>query len=217
VGTFADVHETLKPYYALIALALTWAGLLLAWWRRRTQWHNKEFLGQINFSVNLFGDTLSMRTLLEVETAEVFPNAYGAGLLHKAAKRTTLEQPFIHLAEKDDRDYLHRAVKNTLSELCSTAFIGVALGQPVRRSVFVFALTCERYPEMRTIKLRVLLVERETLREWCAPGGKGESLPITPYYRTRLRTLQAMHEMDRKAQAGELSDLGSVELAIPAG
>jgi hypothetical protein len=168
-----------------------------------------------NFSLNLFGDTLSMRTLLEVETTDVWPNTHGVRLLHAAAARTTLDAPFIHLSATADRDYLNRAVKNALSELCPATFIAVALGEKVRTGVFLFAITCERYPEMRTIKLRVLLVEQNALREWCAPGGKGDQLSMSAYYRTRLRTLQAMYEMDRKARAGGAEELGRVELGIP--
>lgn len=210
------VFEFLKQNGAGLALVLTWVGFGLAWWRRRSQWQRKEFLGQVNFSLNLFGDTLAMRTLLEVDTAEVWPNAHGVSLLHAAAARTTVEAPFIRLSAAEDRDYLHRAIKNALSELCPHAFIAQALGERVRTGVFLFAVTCERYPEIRTIKLRVLLVEQGALREWCAPGGKGDHLPMSAHYRTRLRTLQAMYEMDRKAQAGEPEELGRVELGIPA-
>ena len=118
----------------------------------------------MNFSLNLFGDTLAMRTLLEVETNEVWPNAHGVKLLHSAAVRTTVADPFIKLPVQADRDFLHRAVKNALSELCPAAFVATALGHPVKTGKFLFAVTCERYPEMRTVKLRVLLVEEGTLR-----------------------------------------------------
>src|SRR5438105_804076 len=95
--TLTAVYEFLKPYFAVIALALTWVGFAFAWWRRRGQWQRKEFLGQVNFSLNLFGDTLAMRTLLEVETTDVWPNAHGVRLLHAAAARTSSDDPFIRL------------------------------------------------------------------------------------------------------------------------
>ena len=211
-----DIHETLKPYYVTISLILSWIGFLIIWYRRRQAWQNKEFLGQFNFSLNLFGETLMMRTLLERATTSVLMNAHGVGLLVSAAKRTSAEQPFIHLADKADRDYLHRAIKNALSEICPQTFIAAALGTPVHRGTFVFALTCERYAEIRTIKLRVIVIEERTLVEWCAPGGKAEALPMTDYYRTRLRTLQAMYEMHRKSAAEGMVDLGEVELGVPA-
>jgi hypothetical protein len=214
--TLDQIHEFLKPFYSYIALAVTWAGLGWAWWRRKRAWRNKEFLGQVNFTLNLFADTLQMRTLLELDTDKVWPNTYGVGLLRRAAQRTTLADPFIRLADPADRDYLHRAVKNALSALCAEAFISAAAGGQSKRATFLFAITCERYPEMRTIKLRVLLIEQHALREWCAPGGKAEGLPITPYYRTRLLTLQAMHKMDAAAQAGGPTELGRVELGVPA-
>ena len=211
-----ELHRALSPYYSVIALAATWAGFGFVWWRRRAEWHRKEFLGQVNFSLTMFGKTLEMRTLLERETAAVWPNAHGLGLLRAAARKTTEKQPFIRLKSNVDRDYLHRSVKNALSQVCPAAFVAAALGAPVRRGVFLFALTCERYPEMRTVKVRVLLIEQETLREWCSPGGKGEQLDLSQYYKTRLRTLQAMYEMDRVAAAGGDHELGRVELGVPA-
>ena len=214
--TLTQIHETLKPYYSYIALAAAWAGFSLAWWRHRREWHNKEFLGQVNFTLNLFGDTLQMRTLLELDTEKVWPNRYGVQLLRTAAKCTNLKDPFIRLTKAEDRDYLHRAVKNALSALCVPAFISAAVGGGIHRRTFLFALTCERYSEMRTIKLRVLLVEQEALAEWCAPGGKAAQLPMTDYYRTRLQTLQMMYEMDQKARAGAPHELGRVELGVPA-
>lgn len=207
-----QVVHFLKVYGAGLALALTWTGFAVAWWRRRGQFQRKEFLTQVNFSLNLFGDTLTMRTLVERMAADVWPNAHGLALLDRAAKRTTDPDPFLRLARTEDRDYVYRAIKNALSQLCPAAFVAAALGAPVRAGTFLFALTCERYEEgMRTIKLRVILVEQNALREWCAPGGKGEQLPMPHFYRTRLKTLQAMYKMD----AATPSELGRVELGIP--
>jgi hypothetical protein len=217
--TLTQLHHALQPYYSVIAIVLTWVGLGVAWRRHRGQWISKEFLGQVNFSLNLIGDTLAMRTLHEDPTNAIWPNTYGLRLLNAAAKRTTDTNPFIRLARKEDRDYLHRSVKNALSQLCPEVFVAAALGVPVRRGTFLFAITCERYPEMRTVKLRVLLIEEATLREAFAPGGRAEKVRagLSVYYRTRLNTLQMMYEMDRKAQAGGEEELGRVELGIPVG
>lgn len=212
------VINAVRSNVSTVILVITWVGLGLAWWRRRRQWKNKEFLGQVNFSVNLFGTTLAMRTLLETDTARVWPNTHGLRLLAVAAGRTTNADPFIRLADPGDRDYLHRAVKNALSQLCPGAFVAAALGAPVRTGVFLYAVTCERYEEgMRTIKLRVILIEQNTLREWCEPGGKGDQLNLAQFYLTRLKTLQAMYEMDCKARAGGPEQLGRVELGVPCG
>jgi len=215
VHTLFEIHEALKPHYSMIVLILSWIGFLYVWWRRRSAWRNKEFLGRVNFSLNFFGDTLYFRTLLEMETTAFLPNSHGVGILQAAAQRTTAEQPFIEIANSADRDYMYRAVVNALSVVCPQAFVAKALGAPVRCGTFRFALTCERYPEIRTIKLRVLLIEEGALREYVGPGGKAEQLPITGNSRTRLQTLQAMHEMDRKAASGAAIELGRVELAVP--
>lgn len=214
--TLNRLYDAVSPYFATIALAFTWAGVAYAWWRRRSQFRRKEFLSQVNFSLNLFTDTLLMRTLSERLASEVWPNAHGLGLLNRAAKRATDENPFLVLASADDQNYAYRAIKNALSQLCPEAFVAAAVGAPVRTGTFLFALTCERYEEgMRTIKLRVILIEREALREWCAPGGKAEHLPMAPFYRTRLKTLQAMYEMDRKHREDNGPDvLGRVEMGV---
>jgi hypothetical protein len=214
--TIVALHEAARPYYALVALVFTWVGLAVAWRRRRREWARKEFLGRVNFSLNTFPGTLAMRTLLEVDTSAVWPNAHGLKLLRKAAEGTTNADPFIRLADPDDRDFVHRSVKNAVSQLCPAAFVAAALGAPVRTGTFRFAVSCERYEEgMRTIKLRVILIEQGTLREWCGPGGKAEALDLPAFYRTRLKTLQIMYEMDQKAAAGGPDELGRVELGVP--
>lgn len=217
--TLTQLFDAAKPYIAPVALAFTWAGVGFAWWRRRTQFRRKEFLSQVNFSLNLFTDTLQMRTLSERFANDVWPNAHGVGLLNRAAKYATDENPFLVLTNPDDQGYVYRAIKNALSQLCPEAFVAAAVGAPVRTGTFLFALTCERYEEgMRTIKLRVILVEREVLREWCAPGGKADQLAIAAFYRTRLKTLQAMYEMDRLYREGKGPEvLGRVELGVVAG
>ncbi len=219
--TLKSIYESLRPHAATItstvALVITWVGLFFAWRRRKKEWARKEFLSQVNFSLNLFGAALAMRTLLEVAITDVWSNAHGVRLLHTAAARTTVADPFIRLSNVADRDYLQRAVKNSLSELCPTTFLAAALGEKVRTGIFLFAVTCERYPEILTVKLRVLLIEENTLREWCMPGGKAEQLQLSDNERRRLRTLQAMYTMDQKSQAGEPELLGRVELGVPVG
>ncbi|MBA4067518.1 MAG: hypothetical protein C0501_28175 [Isosphaera sp.] len=210
------VLDFLKRNLSAVVLALTWAGLLFAWWRARSQWRNREFLGQVNFSLNLFGDTMAMRTLLECPTASIWPNAHGLRLIRAACASTTNEDPFLRLTHPDDRAYMNRAVKNAVSQLCPAAFVAAAVGAPVKTGTFLFAVTCERYEEgMRTIKIRVLLIEQNMLREWCRPGGRADGLELAPFYRPRLRTLKAMYEMDAKARAGGPEELGRVELGVP--
>ena len=56
--TLTRLHHALQPYYSVIAIVLTWVALGVAWRRRRGQWMTKEFLGQVNFSLNLIGTVL---------------------------------------------------------------------------------------------------------------------------------------------------------------
>ena len=62
--TLHSIYETLRPHAATItstgALVATWVALFFAWRRRKKEWFRKEFLTQVNFSLNLFGETLAM-------------------------------------------------------------------------------------------------------------------------------------------------------------
>lgn len=205
-----------REHWGTVALVLTWAGIGLVWVRRRWQWANKEFLSQVNFSINYVGPDgrLAMRTLLETTAADVWLNEHGVRLVAAAAGRTTAEQPFIDLTETADRDFVNRAVLNVLSEKFADSYLAAALGLPVAVGLFRFAITCERYGEMRTLKLRVLLVEEGTLLRAFGPDASAAKLTPNPIHAVRLRTLQAIHQRLLTEQAGGNKLLGRVELAV---
>ena len=99
---------------------------------------------------------------------------------------------------------------NVLSEKFSDAYLAQSLGLPVKSAVYRFAITMERYGDIRTLKLRVLLVAEHDLENVFAPDppdGRKVEVPNT-LYGARLKTLQMMHELHRRcgraggAQAG---------------
>ena len=150
------ISGTMRPHWNTVALVLTWLAILFVALRRRFHWARKQFLTQVNFSLNYrVGNSLAMRTLLESTAIQVWLNEYGVATVLRAAARTTLEDPFILMKNPADRDFAHRAVLNLLSERFADAFVAAALGVPVRTGTFLFVVTFERYPVMRTHKVRV--------------------------------------------------------------
>jgi hypothetical protein len=210
MDTLNAIFDWLAGHFAIIGLVLTWAGIALVYFRRRSEWAQKQFADQVNFSLNYVRDeTLAMRTLLECTVKDVFLNDFGVRLIHAAAKHTTVEQPFVHLDSKEDREFLNRCVQNALSERFASSFVAEALGVAGRMGKFIFAITYERYPDMRTLKYRVCLMAEQTLVELFGPGGKGDSLKVTnPVFLSRLKTLRALYGLHVKDKA---CDQGFVE------
>ena len=80
-----------------------------------------------------------------------------------------------------------------MSERFADTFVAAALGLPVKTAKFCFAITCEKYKDIRTLKIRVLLIEENTLARF-APGGDGPTLKLAdPKFSDRINSLEAMY------------------------
>jgi len=211
--------EWMRPHWSAVALIGTWIGILFIAFRRRLQWHHKRFLTQVNFSLNYrVGNSLAMRTLIEKDAAEVWLNPYGVKLVYTAAGRTTRENPFLVFKNPKDQDFVNRAILNILSGRFAETFVAASLGVPVRSATYYFAITCEKFEIMRTIKLRVLLMDEQTMLELFGPEGLANQLEIrNPIYQARLITLRAIHDLYRKDQTSGTPILGKVELGVVLG
>src|SRR5262249_2731469 len=158
------------------------------------------------------GGQLVMRTLLETTASKVWLNEYGVSRVFKAAAKTTVDNPFLMMKDPADRDFVNRAVLNTLSERFAEAFVATALGEPVVKGPLYFGVTCEKYEDIRRVKLRVLLVEARALEELFGPEGTAETLEVNnPVYRARLATLRVMYELYAKGKTSGPPLLGRVE------
>jgi hypothetical protein len=159
-----------------------------------------------------------MRTLLERPAHEVWLNEYGVRTVLAAARRTTLAEPFLTLTSRPDTEFANRAVLNLLSERFAATFVAAALEAPRRTGTFLFAITCEKYEEIRTRKLRVLVVAKQTLIDLFGPGNAAARLQVDSLiYRARLQTLRLMYERYVQDQKADHPVLGEVELGVPAG
>lgn len=216
--TVQRFFEFIRPHWNTIALTVTWLGIAIAYLRRRSQWRGKQFLARVNFSLNyVAGDGLAMRTLLETTAGAVWLNEYGVGRVLAAARRATVEQPFLTLPEPGDQDFANRAVLNVLSERFAEAFLAASLGRPALAATYVFGITCEKYDDIRTLKLRVLVIAERTLVDLFGEENKSAALNVpNTILRARLTTLRVMHELYRKDRATERPVLGHIELGVPA-
>lgn len=204
MSIFQAIFDFLKQYGSVIALLVTWGIFLWVWLGKRSDWARKHFLDQVNFSLNLVIDgKLAMRTLAEVPAREVWLNDLGVSKVQSAAKQTTVDQPFIVLDDPEDMDFVYRAILNVLSEMFAEAYLAQSMGQPVISDVYRFTITMERYGDIRTLKMRVLLVREkdlETLFDPNLPPEKQVQVPNS-LYGARLKTLHRMHDLH--ARAGE--------------
>lgn len=209
--------DWIKENWDLIALLVTWSGIIGVWWKRRREWRRKSFLRQVNFSINVIHDgTLELRTLMEQTARDVWINEHGVSLVVDAAERTTVEQPFLKLQSRDDQGYVLRAVLNVLSERFAENYLARAMGVDTRRQRFLFGVTCEKYGALRTQKLRVLIVTRELLDALFGENGTAESVQFeAPTHSDRLITLRVMHRLVHSADASERAMLAEVELGLP--
>jgi hypothetical protein len=121
-----------RDYWDLALLLATWLGILFIAVRRRRDWKRKRFTEQVNFSLNLIDadGRLLLRTLLESSARAVWLNEYGVKQVHNLCEHTTTVQPFLHMRNAKDMDYLKRAVLNEMSEQFAATYMAQALDVP---------------------------------------------------------------------------------------
>ena len=213
--------ELILDHWELALLAGTWLGIGALAVKRRYDWRQRRFAQQVNFSLNSLveesgANRLLLRTLLEESAANVWINDYGVGRVLKAARRTTVERPFLQIPEARDRDIVMVAVLNVLSERFSDAFVARVLGVPSKADTFLFGLTWERYGEMRTQKLRVMVIKQSDLARMFEGGEDPIELRVAAdSHRPRIDTLRQMYTLWSSPDADERGAIGEVELGMP--
>lgn len=209
--------DVMRPHWNSLALLCTWIAIGIVYLRRRKQWRRKHFMAQVNFSLNYVREgALAMRTLLEVAASDVWLNDHGVRMVLAAARKTTVEQPFIYLQHHKDREFANRAVLNRLSERFADTYLAAALGLPVRTASFYFGISCEKYEQIRTHKLRVLIVEELTLLDLFGPNQQAQKLHLDGViYRDRLKTLRSMYDQYLRDKETASPVLGQIEMGVP--
>lgn len=163
-------------------------GWLFGFWRARRKWQQKEFLERINISLNMIRDgKLLIRTLAEKSLEEVFINPAAIAKLQAAIKKTTGSNPIPPLA-KDDFWPILNCVLNVISEKFSAGYIRKDLGYPMKSAVYLICLTRERSAEMRTSKIRAMVIKKSLLLHLPEQEPDYEQ----PTHRIRFQTLKQL-------------------------
>ncbi len=211
-------------YWELALLLLTWLAIGVVTLRRRKDWKGQRFSEQVNFSLNELerapdgGSRLLLRTLLEDSARSVWLNEYGVKQVLRAAERTSLDQPFLVVEPQADMDLAQHAVLNVLSERFSATFLARAVGVPTQSARFLYGLTWERYGEMRTQKLRVMVAREEVLEALFGDEGLASSVAVAAEsHRPRLKTLAAMYGLRNSEDPKRRALIGEVELGVALG
>jgi len=164
------------------------AGWFLGKRRARAEWRKKEFLGRLNISLNIVRDgKLLIRTLIEKSCEEIFLNAVAVEAVTDAARRTTAADPILPLPEADYWHYLN-AVLNEVSEKFAEGELRRDMGLPVTKEVYLLCLTCESAGEMKTRKIRAMMVRKSALENLPTEAPALES----PSHSTRWETLRQL-------------------------
>lgn len=184
--------HTLQDYVKDHAVKLLTGLVLMAfgWWigrsRARVHWKKQEFLDRLNLSLNTIENgTLKIRTLSEKRCEEVFLNAAAADAIQKFAKATTANDPILPIRTQEIWFYLN-SVLNDVSEQFADGLLKRDMGAPVTTATYLITLTCESAGEMKTRKIRAMVIQKALLMNLPAEMPKLES----PSHTTRWATLQ---------------------------
>jgi len=173
---------------------LTGLGLMAIGWffgkrRARSEWQKREFYQRLNISLNIVqeGQPLRIRTILEKNCSEVFLNSLAVDAICAAARNTTEKNPILPLPEHDYWYYLN-SVLNEIAEHFSVGEIRRDLGLPVQCGTYLVCLTSECTGEVRTRKIRAMVIRKEVLLKLPA-----ERPPLElPNHATRWETLKLL-------------------------
>ncbi len=173
-------------------LASGLAMMLLGWWigkrRALSAWKKKEFLDRLNVSLNSIHEgKLLIRTVLEKSCQEIFLNTVAVDAVLEASRQTTASDSTLPLP-KDEYWYYLNSVLNEIAEKFALGAVKRDLGQSVQVASYVICLTCESAGELKTRKVRAMLVQKKLLDQLPAECPKLES----PHHTTRWETLKQL-------------------------
>lgn len=186
--------HTLQDYLKDHAVKLITGLVLMAfgWYfgrrRARLAWKKQEFFDRLNVSLNTIENgVLKIRTLSEKRCEAVFLNSAAVDEIIKCAAKTTAANPILPISDDENWFYLN-SVLNDLSEQFAVGLLKKDMGGKVDTATYLLALTCEAAGEMKTRKIRAMVIKRTTLLNLPAEMPKLE----LSRFSTRWSTLQFM-------------------------
>jgi hypothetical protein len=190
---------------ALLMMAVGW---FFGRRKAKSDWRRKEFYDRLNVSLNsITSGTLQIRTVLEKSCQEIFLNVVATEKVIECAKQTTANDPTLPLP-KDDYWYYLNSVLNEVAEKFAEGTLHRDMGQPVRAERYAISLTSESAGDLRTRKVRAMLVQTKLLDNLPTEPPKFES----PHHTTRWETLKQLAR-ERKANPHKFLEL---EICVPA-
>jgi hypothetical protein len=173
-----------------VAVVFTLVGWLFGRWKAARDWRRREFFNRLNISLNSIIDgKLLIRTVLEKPCEEIFMNKVAVDRLLEAAQRTTVTDPLIPLIPEDRWFYLN-AVLNEISEKFSLGLFLREAGRPHDSARYVICLTNECDGDVKTRKVRAMVIRRDLLTALPAEPPILEK----PHHSVRWKTLQLMQK-----------------------
>lgn len=173
------------------AAAFAAIGWLIARWRADREWRKREFFNRLNVSLNSIIDgTLRIRTISEKQCADVFLNRVAAEQLVRIAQKTTKDNPLIPISRNDSWFYLN-SVLNELSEQFAEGLLRREAGRPVDAVRYLICLTNECDGDIRTRKIRAMVIRKDLLTDLPAERPALES----PNHAVRWKTLTQMQNV----------------------
>ncbi|MGF1657764.1 MAG: hypothetical protein ACFCU3_12390 [Verrucomicrobiales bacterium] len=200
VGRFIFEHGTKFAIGAGFGLA----GILIGRWRAQRRWNKRNFSDRVNISLNRIDNgVLKIRTIMERPLERIFLSSAAGELVRSTARKTTADDPILPIPDRDQW-FVMNEVLNSLVEHLSAADIKADLDIPTSSAWYVMVLTCERAGDIRTHKIRVMLIRRDLLIDFPkeCPGLEQAS------HETRFHTLTTL----AKAYASAPQKFHTVEL-----
>ncbi|MCA9064342.1 MAG: hypothetical protein KDA96_14830 [Planctomycetaceae bacterium] len=189
---FQELSDQVRDHWVkfLTAIGFTVVGWILARMRAAREWKKREFFNRLNVSLNSIQDgTLRIRTLSEKPCLEVFLNRVAVDRLIQAAQKTTPQNPFVDVARDDSWFYLN-AVLNEVSEQFSPGLLRRDNGMACQAAEYVMCLTNEADGDVRTRKIRAMVVRKDVLSSLPKECPQLES----PHHSIRWQTLRQMQQ-----------------------
>lgn len=160
--------------------------------RAQANWKKKEFLDRLNVSLNSMEQnstekTLLIRTVLEKSCKDVFLNDVAVAAIREASGKTSETDPTLPLPEAEYWYYLN-SVLNEVAEQFSEGQLRRDMGLPVSVGRYQICLTSECAGELKTRKVRAMLIQTSLLDSLPEEQPKLES----PHHITRWHTLQKL-------------------------
>jgi hypothetical protein len=172
----------------LSAVALMVFGAMFGGWRARRSFYDRRFFDQLNVSMTYFEDnTLRIRTLYEKPVSEVFLNKAAVNAIVAAAQKTTPEDPLLPLKQDDYWTYLNSVLNNVAGHF-SVGQMKKEMGLPVQSERYLLCLTREVAGDIRSHKVRVMVVRKSLLENLPEEAPHLE----VEHHSNRWRTLQLM-------------------------